>query len=151
MGTPHIMLNKTGSSCEPKAFIQLFEATVVAWGWATLQWAGHLFLIPSREEQFVAKQLPATNLLEYPDRKWAIPQQVGLTSEQHCQRFRSLMLAERGRMFVFTHQLQDGCHHWLRNTTPRTSSIRLLEGRRSGSSSTTQHHWIRGSNWQRTI
>lgn len=55
-------------------------------------------LIPllSGEVQVAAQQLPVQNLLVYQDLKHAILQRVGLSSEQHHKRFRSLDLGDCG-------------------------------------------------------
>ncbi|XP_057211266.1 uncharacterized protein LOC130567287 [Triplophysa rosa] len=60
-----------------------------------------------------AQQLPFQNLLQYADLKKAILELVGLSPEQHRQRFRSLELGECGHPFSFSHQLRDACRRWL--------------------------------------
>ncbi len=60
-----------------------------------------------------AQQLPIQNLLVFTDLKRAILQRVGLSPEQHRQRFRSLDLGDSGRPFVLAQQLWDACRKWL--------------------------------------
>lgn len=59
--------------------------------------------------RMAVQQLPVQNFLVYQDLKRAILQRVGLTPEQHRQRFRSLDLRESGRPFVLAQQHRDAC------------------------------------------
>ncbi len=109
----HIPLMKMGPHDDPEAFVDLFEKTAEACGWARSQWPVRLIPLLTGEAQVVAQQLPVENLLAYEDLKRAILQRVGRNPEQHRQRFRSMELGDCGRLFVIAQQLRDACHKWL--------------------------------------
>ncbi|XP_056585423.1 uncharacterized protein LOC130406867 [Triplophysa dalaica] len=111
--SPTIPLHKMGPHDEPEAFLELFERSAELSGWQPDAWAARLIPLLSGEAQLAAQQLPVANLLQYADLKRAILERVGLSPEQHRQRFRSLELGDRGQPFAFAHQLRDACHRWL--------------------------------------
>ncbi len=96
----HVPLMKMGPHDDPEAFVDLFEKTAEAYGWARSQWPVHLIPLLTGEAQVAAQQLPVANLLAYEDLKRAILQRVGRNPEQHRQRFRSVELGDCGRPFV---------------------------------------------------
>ncbi len=104
---------KMGPHDDPEAFVDLFEKTAEACGWARSQWPVRLNPLLTGEAQVAAQQLPVANLLAYEDLKRAILQRVGRNPEQHRQRFRSMELGDCGRPFVIAQQLRDACHKWL--------------------------------------
>ncbi|XP_052398583.1 uncharacterized protein LOC127946212 isoform X2 [Carassius gibelio] len=110
---PHMPLPKMGPTDDPEAFLDLFERTAEACGWPVDSWPVRVIPLLSGEAQKAAQQLPVPNLLVYADLRRAILQRVGLSPEQHRQRFRSLELAEAGRPFVLAQQLRDSCRKWL--------------------------------------
>ncbi len=114
----HVPLMKKGPHDDPEAFVDLFEKTAEAWGWARSQWPVRLIPLLTGEAQVAAQQLPVANLLAYEDLKRAILQRVGRNPEQHHQRFRSVELGDYGRPFVMAQQLRDACRKWLL-TEPR--------------------------------
>ncbi|XP_026140494.1 zinc finger protein 483-like [Carassius auratus] len=109
----HMPLTKMAPTDDPEAFLDLFERTAEACGWPSDSWPVRLIPLLSGEAQKAAQQLPVPNLLVYADLKRAVLQRVGLSPEQHRQRFRSLDLAEAGRPFVLAQQLRDSCRKWL--------------------------------------
>ncbi len=109
----HMPVQKMGPQDDPEAFLDLFEKTAEACGWAQTDWPVRLIPLLTGEAQLAAQQLPVQNLLVYGDLKRAILQRVGRIPEQHRQRFRSLELGENGRPFVMAHQLRDACRRWL--------------------------------------
>ncbi len=109
----HMPVQKMGPQDDPEAFLDLFEKTAEACGWAQTDWPVRLIPLLTGEAQLAAQQLPVQNLLVYDDLKRAILQRVGRSPEQHRQRFRSLELGENGRPFVMAHQLRDACRRWL--------------------------------------
>ncbi len=113
----HVPLMRMGPHDDPEAFVDLFEKTAEACGWAVAGHApsGPVRLIPllTGEAQVAAQQLPVANLLAYEDLKRAILQRVGRNPEQHRQRFRSVELGDSGRPFVMAQQLRDACRKWL--------------------------------------
>ncbi len=88
----HVPLMKMGPHDDPEAFVDLFEKTAEACGWARAHWSVRLIPLLTGEAQVAAQQLPVANLLAYDDLKRAILQRVGRTPEQHRQRFRSVEL-----------------------------------------------------------
>ncbi|XP_056618139.1 uncharacterized protein LOC130432669 [Triplophysa dalaica] len=111
--SPTIPLHKMGVQDEPEAFLELFERSAELSGWQPDAWAARLIPLLTGEAQMAAQQLPVENLLKYADLKKAILERVGLSPEQHRQRFRSLELGDRGQPFAFAHQLRDACRKWL--------------------------------------
>ncbi len=109
----HVPLMKMGPQDDPEAFVDLFEKTAEACGWARTQWSVCLIPLLTGEAQVAAQQLPIASLLAYDDLKRAILQRVGRTPEQHRQRFRSVELGDNGRPFVMAQQLRDACRKWL--------------------------------------
>ncbi len=109
----HVPLMKMGPQDDPEAFVDLFEKTAEACGWARTQWSVRLIPLLTGEAQVAAQQLPVASLLAYDDLKRAILQRVGRTPEQHRQRFRSVELGDNGRPFVMAQQLRDACRKWL--------------------------------------
>ncbi len=109
----HVPLMKMGPHDDPEAFVDLFEKTTEACGWARSQWPVRLIPLLTGEAQVAAQQLPVANLLAYEDLKRAILQRVGRNPEQHRQRFRSVELGDYGRPFVMAQQLRDACRKWL--------------------------------------
>ncbi len=109
----HVPLMKMGPHDDPEAFVDLFEKTAEACGWARSQWPVRLILLLTGEAQVAAQQLPVANLLAYEDLKRAILQRVGRNPKQHRQRFRSVELGDCGRPFVMAQQLRDACRKWL--------------------------------------
>ncbi len=109
----HVPLMRMGPHDDPEAFVDLFEKTAEACGWARTQWPVRLIPLLTGEAQVAAQQLPVANLLAYEDLKRAILQQVGCNPEQHRQRFRSVELGDSGRPFVMAQQLRDACRKWL--------------------------------------
>ncbi len=109
----HMPVQKMGPQDDPEAFLDLFEKTAEACGWAQTDWPVRLIPLLTGEAQLAAQQLPVQNLLVYDDLKRAILQRVGRSTEQHRQRFRSLELGENGRPFAMAHQLRDTCRRWL--------------------------------------
>ncbi len=109
----HVPLMRMGPHDDPEAFVDLFEKTAEACGWARTQWPVRLIPLLTGEAQVAAQQLPVTNLLAYEDLKRAILQRVGRNPEQHRQRFRSVELGDSGRPFVMAQQLRDACRKWL--------------------------------------
>ncbi|XP_018958985.2 neurotrophin receptor-interacting factor homolog [Cyprinus carpio] len=109
----HVPLMKMGPQDDPEAFVDLFERTAEACGWACTQWPVRLIPLLTGEAQVAAQQLPVANLLAYDDLKRAILQRVGRTPEQHWQRFRSRELGDSGQPFVMAQQLRDACGRWL--------------------------------------
>ncbi len=109
----HVPLMKMGPHDDPEAFVDLFEKTAEACGWARRQWPVRRIPLLTGEAQVVAQQLPVANLLAYEDLKRAILQRVGRNPEQHRQRFRSVELGDCGRPFVMAQQLRDACRKWL--------------------------------------
>ncbi len=109
----HVPLMKMGPHDDPEAFVDLFEKTAEACGWACSQWPVRLTPLLTGEAQVAAQQLPVANLLAYEDLKRAILQRVGRNPEQHRQRFRSMELGDCGRPFVMAQQLRDACRKWL--------------------------------------
>ncbi len=109
----HVPLMKMGPHDDPEAFVDLFEKTAEACGWARSQWPVRLIPLLTGEAQVAAQQLPVANLLAYDDLKRAILQRVGRNPEQHRQRFRSVELGDCGRPFVMVQQLRDACRKWL--------------------------------------
>ncbi len=103
----HVPLMKMGPHDDPEAFVDLFEKTAEACGWARSQWPVRLIPLLTGEAQVAAQQLPVANLLAYDDLKRAILQRVGRNPEQHRQRFRSVELGDCGRPFVMAQQLRD--------------------------------------------
>ncbi len=97
----------------PEAFVDLFEKTAEACGWACTQLPVRLIPLLMWEAQVAAQQLPVANLLAYDDLKRAILQRVGCNPEQHRQRFRSVEMGDNGRPFVMAQQLRDACRKWL--------------------------------------
>ncbi len=112
-GPTHLPLNKMGPQDDPEAFLELFEKSAEACGWPRDHWPVRLIPLLSGEVQMAAQQLPIQNLLVFTDLKRAILQRVGLSPEQHRQRFRSLELGDSGRPFVLAQQLRDACRKWL--------------------------------------
>ncbi len=108
-----VPLMKMGPHDDPEAFVDLFEKTAEASGWAHSQWPVRLIPLLTGEAQVAAQQLPVANLLAYEDLKRAILQRVGRNPEQHRQRFRSVELGDYGRPFVMAQQLRDACRKWL--------------------------------------
>ncbi len=86
-----------GPHDDPEAFVDLFEKTAEACGWARSQWPVRLIPLLTGEAQVAAQQLPVANLLAYEDLKRAILQRIGQNPEQHRQRFRSVELGDYGR------------------------------------------------------
>ncbi len=109
----HVPLMKMGPHDDPEAFVDLFEKTAEACGWARAHWSVRLIPLLTGEAQVAAQQLTVTNLLDYDDLKRAILQRVGRSPEQHRQRFRSVELGDNGRPFVLAQQLRDACRKWL--------------------------------------
>ncbi len=109
----HVPLMKMGPHDDPEAFVDLFEKTAEACGWARAHWSVRLIPLLTGEAQVAAQQLPVANLLAYDDLKRAILQRVGRSPEQHRQRFRSVELGDNGRPFVLAQQLRDACRKWL--------------------------------------
>ncbi len=109
----HVPLMRMGPHDDPEAFVDLFEKTAQACGWARTQWPVRLIPLLTGEAQVAAQQLPVANLLAYEDLKRAILQRVGRNPEQHRQRFRSVELGDSGRPFVMAQQLRDACRKWL--------------------------------------
>ncbi len=109
----HVPLMKMGPHDDPEAFVDLFEKTAEACGWARSQWPVRLIPLLTGEAQVAAQQLPVANLLAYEDLKRAILQRVGQNPEQHRQRFCSVELGDYGRPFVMAQQLRDTCRKWL--------------------------------------
>ncbi len=109
----HAPLMRMGPHDDPEAFVDLFEKTAEACGWARSQWPVRLIPLLTGEAQVAAQQLPVANLLAYEDLKRAILQRVGRNPEQHRQRFRSMELGDYGRPFVMAQQLRDACRKWL--------------------------------------
>ncbi len=109
----HVPLMRMGPHDDPEAFVDLFERTAEACGWARSQWPVRLIPLLTGEAQVAAQQLPVANLLAYEDLKRAILQRVGRNPEQHRQRFRSMGLGDYGRPFVMAQQLRDACRKWL--------------------------------------
>ncbi len=109
----HVPLMRMGPHDDPEAFVDLFEKTAEACGWARTQWPLRLIPLLTGEAQVAAQQLPVANLLAYEDLKRAILQRVGRNPEQHRQRFRSVELGDSGRPFVMAQQLRDACRKWL--------------------------------------
>ncbi len=109
----HVPLMKMGPHDDPEAFVDLFEKIAEACGWACAHWSVRLIPLLTGEAQVAAQQLPVANLLAYDDLKRAILQRVGLSPEQHRQRFRSVELGDNGRPFVLAQQLRDACRKWL--------------------------------------
>ncbi len=68
----HIPLMKMGPHDDPEAFVDLFEKTSEACGWARTQWPVRLIPLLTGEAQVAAQQLPVTNRLAYEDLKRAI-------------------------------------------------------------------------------
>ncbi len=98
----HVRLMKMGPQDDPEAFVDLFEKTAEACGWARTQWSVRLIPLLTGEAQVAAQQLPVASLLAYDDLKRAILQRVGRTPEQHRQRFRSVELGDNGRPWLKT-------------------------------------------------
>ncbi len=109
----HVPLMKMGPHDDPEAFVDLFEKTAEACGWARANWSVRLIPLLTGEAQVAAQKLPVANLLAYDDLKRAILQRVGRSPEQHRQRFRSVELGDNGRPFVLAQQLRDACRKWL--------------------------------------
>ncbi len=109
----HAPLMRMGPHDDPEAFVDLFEKTAEACGWARSQWPVRLIPLLTGEAQVAAQQLPVANLLAYEDLKRAILQRVGRNPEQHRQRFRSMELGDYGRPFMMAQQLRDACRKWL--------------------------------------
>ncbi len=109
----HVPLMKMGPHDDPEAFVDLFEKTAEACGWARTQWPVRLIPLLTGEAQVAAQQLPVANFLAYDDLKRAILQCVGRNPEQHRQRFRSVELGDCGQPFVTAQQLRDACRKWL--------------------------------------
>ncbi len=68
----HVPLMKMGPHDDPEAFVDLFEKTAEACGWARSQWPVRLIPLLMGEAQVAAQQLPVANLLAYEDLKRAI-------------------------------------------------------------------------------
>lgn len=62
-----------------ETFLELYEHLALLWGWPMEQWVACLIPLLSREAQLAAQQLLVANMMEYPDLKRAILQQVGRT------------------------------------------------------------------------
>ncbi len=92
----HVPLMKMRPHDDPEAFVDLFEKTAEACGWARSQWPVRLIPLLTGEAQVAAQQLPVANLLAYEDLKRAILQRVGRNPKQHRQRFRSVELGDCG-------------------------------------------------------
>ncbi len=107
----HVPLMKMGPHDDPEAFVDLFEKTAEACGWARSQWPVRLIPLLTGEAQVAVATV--ANLLAYEDLKRAILQRVGRNPEQHHQRFRSVELGDYGRPFVMAQQLRDACRKWL--------------------------------------
>ncbi len=73
----HVPLMRMGPHDDPEAFVDLFEKTAEACGWARTQWPVRLIPLLTGEAQVAAQQLPVANLLAYEDLKRAILQRVG--------------------------------------------------------------------------
>ncbi len=106
-------LMRMGAHDDPEAFVDLFEKTAEACGWARTQWPVRLIPLLTGEAQVATQELPVANLLAYKDLKRAILQRVGRNPEQHRQRSCSVELGDSGRPFVIAQQLRDACHKWL--------------------------------------
>ncbi len=65
----HVPLMKMGPHDDPEAFVDLFEKTAEACGWARSQWPVRLIPLLTGEAQVAAQQLPVANLLAYDDLK----------------------------------------------------------------------------------
>ncbi|XP_057214591.1 uncharacterized protein LOC130569165 [Triplophysa rosa] len=111
--TFQIPLHKMGAQDDPEAFLELFERSAELSGWQPDIWSARLIPLLTGEAQMAAQQLPVQNLLQYADLKKAILERVGLSPEQHRQRFRSLEFGGDGQPFSFAHQLRDACRRWL--------------------------------------
>ncbi len=111
----HVPLMKMGPHDDPEAFVDLFEKTAEACGWARTHWPVRLIPLLTGEVQVAAQQLPVANLLAYGDLKRVILQRVGRNPEQHQQRFCSVELGDNVRPFVMTQQLRDACRKWLKD------------------------------------
>ncbi|XP_051526879.1 uncharacterized protein LOC127425202 [Myxocyprinus asiaticus] len=76
-------LLKMGVEDDSEAFLDLFECSVVIWGWPRAHWMARLIPLLSREAQLTAQQMPAASLLAYDDLKKSILQRVGRSPERH--------------------------------------------------------------------
>ncbi len=119
----HVPLMKMGPHDDPEAFVDLFEKTAEAYGWARVHWPVRLIQLLTGEAQVAAQKLPVANLLAYDDLKRAILQRIGRSPEKHCQRFRSVELGDNGRPFVLAQQLRAASGSWPSPATSRESSI----------------------------
>ncbi len=63
----HMPVQKMGPQDDPEAFIDLFEKTAEACGWAQTDWPVRLIPLLTGEAQLAAQQLPVQNLLVYDD------------------------------------------------------------------------------------
>ncbi len=70
----HMPVQKMGPQDDPEAFLDLFEKTAKACGWAQTDWPVRLIPLLTGEAQLAAQQLPVQNLLVYDDLKRAILQ-----------------------------------------------------------------------------
>ncbi len=77
----HVTLMKMGPHDDPEAFVDLFEKTAEACGWARSQWPVRLIPLLTGEAQVAAQQLPVANLLAYKDLKRAILQRGHPTAQ----------------------------------------------------------------------
>ncbi len=59
----HVRLMRMGPHDDPEAFVDLFEKTAEACGWARTQWPVRLIPLLTGEAQVAAQQLPVANLL----------------------------------------------------------------------------------------
>ncbi len=63
----HVPLMKMGPHDDLEAFVDLFEKTAEACGWARAHWSVRLIPLLTGEAQVAAQQLPVANLLAYDD------------------------------------------------------------------------------------
>ncbi|KAF5892746.1 putative SCAN domain-containing protein SCAND2P, partial [Clarias magur] len=58
-----------GQQHKHKAFIYLFELAAEWWDWPKTHWVSCLLPLLKGQAQLTTQQLPATNMLEYPNLK----------------------------------------------------------------------------------
>ncbi len=122
-GPTHLPLNKMGAQDDPEAFLELFEKSAEACGWPRDHWPVRLIPLLSGEAQMAAQQLPIQNLLVFTDLKRAILQRVGLSPEQHRQRFQQML--DRVVLEQFIGRLPKKTAEWVQCHCPASLDLAI--------------------------
>ncbi len=112
----HVPLMKMGPHDDPEAFVDPFEKTAEACGWARTQWPVRLF---PPADGGGAGGSPTAACREPPGLRRpkaghpATRRPKPRAATINHQRFRSVELGDCGRPFVMAQQLRDACRKWL--------------------------------------